>query len=139
MTASRTVRRRLAGGVLALLVGAGALAGCSADSGATTTVSTQQWLDTAEAPGVVVIDVRTPAEYAAGHVDGAVNIDVESADFATRVQQLDPEGAYALYCRSGNRSGAAADQMADLGFTDVTNLDGGVADLQAAGASIVTE
>lgn len=139
MSASRTVRRRLAGGVLAFMVGAGALAGCSSDQGATSTVSTQQWLEAAEAPGVTVIDVRTPAEFAAGHVEGAVNIDVQSADFATRVQQLAPEGAYALYCRSGNRSGAAADQMAALGFTDLTNLDGGVADLQAAGAPIVTQ
>lgn len=128
---------RLAGLALALALGAATLTGCSGQS-AGDTVQPTQWLQVAEEPGVTVIDVRTPAEYAAGHVDGAVNIDVESPDFAAQVQQLDPEGAYALYCRSGNRSAVAADEMADLGFEDVTNLDGGVADLQAAGAPIVT-
>ena len=71
--------------------------------------------------GTVVIDVRTPAEFAAGHLDGAVNIDVQSPDFEALVSQLDPAGSYYVYCRSGNRSGQAIDRMTALGFSDLTN------------------
>ncbi|HEY3333693.1 MAG TPA: rhodanese-like domain-containing protein [Candidatus Limnocylindrales bacterium] len=83
----------------------------------------------------VVIDVRTPAEFAAGHIAGARNIDVESGDFATQVAALDKGAAYLLYCRSGRRSALAADQMAAAGFKDI--VDGGGMDaLVAAGAPV---
>jgi len=84
-------------------------------------------------PNRVVIDVRTPTEYAAGHIAGAQNIDVEAADFGSRISTLDKKAAYLVYCHSGRRSGIAADQMAKAGFTDI--VDGGaMADLVAAGA-----
>ncbi len=83
----------------------------------------------------VVIDVRTPAEYAAGHLAGAQNIDVEAGDFGTRIASLDKSAAYLLYCRSGRRSAIAADQMASAGFKDI--VDGGGMDaLVAAGAPV---
>ena len=88
---------------------------------------------------VVVIDVRTPAEYAAGHLDGAINLDVESADFANRVGRLDTDGQYLLYCRSGSRAGAAASQMSGMGFTHVTNLGGIEAAATTTGLAVVTE
>ena len=68
-----------------------------------------------------VIDVRTPAEFAEGHLQGAINIDVQGAAFTDRVQQLDIEGTYVIYCRSGNRSTVAIEQMTDLGFKRLTN------------------
>jgi phage shock protein E len=71
--------------------------------------------------GTIVIDVRTPAEFASGHLDGALNIDVQSPDFAAQVSQLDPSATYFIYCRSGNRSGQAISQMANMGFGDMTN------------------
>ncbi len=83
----------------------------------------------------IVIDVRTPAEYAQAHVVGALNIDVESADFADRIAELDPEQPYLVYCRSGNRSALAAGQMADIGIKDIADA-GGLADLARAGAPI---
>ena len=80
-----------------------------------------------------VIDVRTPAEYAAGHIAGARNIDVEGADFASAIAALDKGAAYLVYCHSGRRSAMAAEQLAAAGFTDI--VDGGaMADLIAAGA-----
>ena len=82
-----------------------------------------------------VVDVRTPAEYAAGHVAGAVNIDVEASDFAERVAELDPEAPYLLYCRSGRRSAIAAEIMAEAGFTDIIDA-GGLEPLAEAGAPI---
>ena len=69
----------------------------------------------------MIIDVRTPAEFAGGHLDGAVNIDIQSPDFAGQIAGLDRNGSYVVYCRSGNRSGMAMAQMLDMGFTDVSN------------------
>ncbi len=81
----------------------------------------------------IVVDVRTPGEYAAGHVAGARNIDVEAADFSAQIATLDKSAAYLVYCHSGRRSAIAADQMATAGFTDI--VDGGaMPDLVAAGA-----
>lgn len=71
-----------------------------------------------------IIDVRTPAEYASGHVDGAINIDWEGTTFADEVAALDKNGVYVLYCRSGNRAGQAKAAMEQMGFTNVTNLGG---------------
>jgi 3-mercaptopyruvate sulfurtransferase SseA len=55
-------------------------------------------------PGLVVLDVRTPEEFAAGHIAGASNVDLNSATFATAVAKLDPKLPYFVYCHSGNRS-----------------------------------
>lgn len=85
----------------------------------------------------VLIDVRTPAEFAAGHIAGATNIDVEAADFATKIGSLDKGAAYALYCRSGNRSGAAMQAMLGAGFTQVFHLGGGIGAWQSAGQALV--
>ena len=82
----------------------------------------------------IVIDVRTPEEYASGHLDGALNIDVQSPDFAQQVSQLDPEATYFIYCRSGNRSGQAMSQMANMGFSNMTN--GGSVDEASATSGI---
>jgi rhodanese-related sulfurtransferase len=69
----------------------------------------------------IIIDVRTPGEFAGGHLEGALNFDVQSPDFAAQVNDLDPEGDYFIYCRSGNRSGQAISQMANMGFSSMTN------------------
>ena len=69
-----------------------------------------------------VIDVRTPEEFAAGHVQGATNIDVESGAFEAALAGLDKEAPFTIYCRSGRRSAIAADLMAKAGFTQVTDL-----------------
>lgn len=73
----------------------------------------------------VVVDVRTPAEYSQSHVDGALNIDLESGSFAQQTASLDKSKTYALYCRSGNRSAQAAQIMQQQGFTviDMGGLD----------------
>ena len=89
-------------------------------------------------PGTTIVDVRTPEEYAQGHLPGAVNIDVSGADFAQQVQALDPGAPYAVYCRSGNRSAAALQVMDQLGFTGAYHLGGGIAAWQDAGGEVVT-
>ena len=86
----------------------------------------------------VIIDVRTADEFASGHLDGAINIDVQEATFDTLVSELDPDASYIVYCRSGNRSGAAIDRMTELGFTDLTNGGGVENASQLTGLAIIT-
>src|SRR5512141_2536364 len=104
-----------------------ALAGCGGSAG-----SAIQKVGAADAVGMldsrVVIDVRTPTEYAAGHIAGAENIDVEASDFGSKIASLDKSAAYLVYCHSGRRSGIAASKMASAGFKDVVDV-GAMSDL----------
>lgn len=134
MTNTTLIKRMMA--VFAVL-GVLLVAGCSSGSSAVSTVDAQTFLASASQAGVTVIDVRTPEEFAAGHLDGAVNMNVEGPDFSAQIATLDTTGTVAIYCRSGRRSVVAADQMAGAGFTSIVNLDGGVSDLQSAGGRIV--
>ncbi|MGI9578614.1 MAG: rhodanese-like domain-containing protein [Microthrixaceae bacterium] len=81
--------------------------------------------------GRVVIDVRTPEEYEAGHVEDATLIDIQGPDFAAQIEDLDRDGEYVVYCRSGNRSAVATAQMQAVGL-DVLD-GGGLDDMVAAG------
>ncbi len=76
-------------------------------------------------PDVVILDVRTPAETSLGMIEGAEEIDFKAGDFADRVDSLDRDKTYLVYCRSGNRSGKACALMDELGFREVHNLEGG--------------
>lgn len=88
----------------------------------------------ANAPAdLIVLDVRTPQEFAEGHLDNATMIDFYEPDFASQLADLDPTQPYLLYCRSGNRSGQALTLMKDLGFTNVAEIDGGTNAWSAAG------
>ena len=87
-------------------------------------------------PGTIVLDVRTPAEYASGHLPQAQNIDIEGSDFATRIATLDKNATYAVYCRSGNRSGVALEQMTAADFTHIYDLAGGIGAWQAMGGTM---
>jgi rhodanese-related sulfurtransferase len=111
------------------VLAATALTSCS--SGASTKVDPAEAKTLIEG-GAGIIDVRTPQEYAEGHLSGALNIDVTAPDFADRVGELAKDVTYVVYCRSGNRSASAVDQMSDLGFTDLNDA-GGFADLANAG------
>ena len=87
------------------------------------------------APGAPVLDVRTPEEFAEGHLAGAVNVDVFAPDFAQQVQAMDlpTEEPVYLYCRSGQRSGSAAAILQSMGLTGAVNV-GGFDALVRAGA-----
>lgn len=87
-------------------------------------------------PNVTVIDVRTPEEFAEGHFARASLIDFYADDFRTKLEGLDRSGNYLIYCRSGNRSGQAADMMKELGFKKVADLDGGVIAWGEAGKAL---
>jgi len=119
-----------------LLLGAGA---CGSDDVPASPVSSESVGTSADpvpadealdriADGARVIDVRTPEEFDAGHLDGAINLDVQEGDFAERVSELPRDASYVVYCASGRRATGAVEQMAELGFSDVLN-GGGYADL----------
>lgn len=135
-----TLTSRAAALTLAALLAAGGLAACSSDSGAdaVTDVSVSESETILAEADVTVIDVRTPAEYATGHLANAVNIDVSADSFDSQVSELSKDGTYVVYCHSGNRSATATDRMAALGFTTIYNLEGGVTDWQANGGALVT-
>lgn len=86
----------------------------------TAACTTTEAIDTGSV--TAVIDVRTVEEFNAGHLEGALNIPVEIGDFAGTISELDPEGNYLVYCRTGRRSGLAIEQMTQLGFKNLSNL-----------------
>jgi rhodanese-related sulfurtransferase len=122
--------------VMALIASALLLAGCSSSSSATDLSVTEFSAKVAEA-GVITLDVRTPGEFAEGHIEGAQLIDFQSGNFENEISSLDKNATYAVYCRSGNRSGQAVKVMHDAGFHNVYNLNGGVIDWANAGLPLV--
>lgn len=84
------------------------------------------------ADGAKIIDVRTPEEFAAGHLRDAVNVDLSSPDFEERLAALDESASYVVYCASGNRAGTAIKSMREQGFDELIN-GGGCEDLAAFG------
>ncbi len=85
-------------------------------------------------PGALtILDVRTPEEFAEGHLHGALLYNFKSADFADKAAKLPRDAHYLLYCRSGHRSGLAAERLQQLGFTDIQQIGGGILAWQRAG------
>ena len=88
---------------------------------------------------VVVLDVRTVAEFTEGHIEGAILIDQGQSDFVEKAKATLPiEKKIAIYCRSGRRSANAAGKLADIGYKCV-NLKGGIIAWKDAGKPVVTE
>jgi len=73
----------------------------------------------------IILDVRTPSEYAQGHIPGAVNLDYY-ASFEASLSAFDKTKTYLVYCRTGNRSASAARLMLDNGFAAIYNMQGGI-------------
>lgn len=88
-----------------------------------------------QTPNAQVIDVRTPEEYKSEHIDKALNIDWLGDSFDTSVAKLDKSKPVFVYCKSGGRSAKASVKLAELGFTTIYNLQGGIMKWNAAGLS----
>lgn len=135
---------RLAVGALAVAAITG-LSACSSSAPATSSTSqasgqhlaASAFYTAIKEPGTILLDVRTPAEYTSGHLPQAQNVDIEAADFPTRIAALDKKATFAVYCRSGNRSGRALEQMAAAGFTHVYDLADGIGAWQTMGGTMV--
>jgi len=84
-------------------------------------------------PDFIILDVRTPEEFADGHLANAVNIDFYAKTFRDELTKLDKSQTYLVYCRSGARSLSSAQIMEGLNFKEVYNLSGGIIGWKAEG------
>ena len=84
----------------------------------------------------VILDVRTPEEFAAGHLPGAINIDVNEPDFEEKVKPLNPDQPYLVHCAAGGRSARACTKMGRLNFKTLVDLAPGFNGWKAAGKVI---
>jgi len=114
------------------------LSACGSSGGSVTNLNVSDFAKKVSDSSVVVLDVRTPGEFQEGHLQNAINVDYEGMNFAGEVNKLDKSKTYAVYCRSGRRSGLATEVMAKNGFKSVFNLNGGVIEWQNAGQQLVT-
>lgn len=89
------------------------------------TISIDEAYEIFTAKSAVFIDVRTAQEYDAGHIPGALLIDVNSDTFDEMIQKLDKNAVYVVYCRSGVRSARASQRINSFGFKKVYNVSGG--------------
>lgn len=96
-------------------------------------VAAQEFSQAVGKEGSTALDVRTPAEFAEGHIAGASLIDWNDPSFPSKVAELDKSKRYLVYCRSGSRSAQAVAAMRKMGFTDITELSGGIIAWEAAG------
>lgn len=85
-----------------------------------------------ELPGAPVLDVRTPGEFADGHLKNAINIDWNGNSFESEVSKISKEEPVFVYCLSGGRSHSAAEKMRSMGFKNVYELNGGIIKWRAA-------
>ena len=118
-----------------ILVALGFCSAIAANAGEFTSLSVTEFASAIKNDSVVVVDVRTPAEYKAGYIKGAQNIDMKSADFQTEAAKLDKKKKIAVYCRSGKRSKVASNALADMGY-QVIELNSGIMGWQNASMPI---
>ncbi|GAA4464972.1 hypothetical protein GCM10023093_16390 [Nemorincola caseinilytica] len=87
-------------------------------------------------PGVQLLDVRTPEEYAEGHLVNSRNLDHTGGVLEQNAHTLDKNRPVLVYCRSGKRSAAAATYLQQQGFKEVYNMKGGIQQWQSAGKPV---
>jgi thioredoxin 1 len=80
----------------------------------------------------VILDVRTPAEYADGYIGNALNVDYYKPNFKEEIKKLDKEKTYFVYCQAGGRSKSAYEVMKKEGFVNVFELNGGITEWQSS-------
>lgn len=88
-------------------------------------------------PDFVILDVRTPEEFADGHIERAINLDFYAGPFRDELEALDRDKTYLLHCRSGNRSSNTLNIMKELNFLEIYHMTGGSIEWQAEGLPMV--
>ena len=121
-------------GIAVVLFGVLMLNQNSAEGVTAQTISPNAYQSDFEATQHLLLDVRTPAEFNEGHIEGAVNIPVEA--LASRISEVPTNQPIVVYCRSGNRSAQAGDILTEAGYTDVYDM-GGIISWTSAGYPIV--
>ncbi len=129
---------KLAITLIIMTMSATQITGCNSSDNITS-VSAPEFDKEIKADSVVLLDVRTPQEYAEGHIDGALNINIQSDDFRQRAEkELSKDSTILIYCRSGRRSMEAAGILSELGYK-VVNLKGGIIEWKGDGLPVTTE
>lgn len=114
------------------------ISGCNGNDNIVS-VSAPEFNKEIKADTVQLLDVRTPGEYAEGHIEGALNIDVHSDDFRRMAEkELSKDSTVLVYCRSGRRSMDAAEILVLLGYK-VVNLKGGIIEWKEDGLPVTAE
>ncbi len=116
------------------------LVGCnnSSDDGTTVELITVEEMDSLLKLGEVkLIDVRTPQEFAQGHIESAINIDFRNENFEELIAKVDKTKPVAVYCGKGGRSGKCSSFMKKAGFTKIYDLDGGITEWKFNGKKVV--
>ena len=86
-----------------------------------------------------LLDVRTPEEFASGSIDGAINVDWNSTDFSKNVSTYDKSQPIFVFCKVGGRSSESAAKLAELGFKEIYNLEGGIMKWNASGHAVASD
>ncbi|MCX4264384.1 MAG: rhodanese-like domain-containing protein [Muribaculaceae bacterium] len=114
------------------------LSGCNSND-SIISVSAAEFQKEMKADSVQILDVRTPGEYAGGHIDGAININIQSDDFQdVAYKELSKNSTILIYCRSGRRSLDAAGKLTELGY-NVINLKGGIIEWEDCNLLVTTQ
>lgn len=101
-----------------------------------TSLPAEKFQEAIAQPDVILLDVRTPEEYAEGHLANSININYNDENFAAKVDSLDKTKHYEIYCRSGKRSGASLKLMQEKGIKNVHDLKGGILEWEAKGLPV---
>lgn len=83
-----------------------------------------------------VLDIRTPEEFAEGHIPNAKNVDFFSKSFRETLEKLDKDAPIVMHCQSGGRSGQALPIFKEMGFTKVFHMNGGFSAWSKAGLPV---
>ena len=89
-------------------------------------------------PNFVLLDVRTPKEFFARRIEGAINLDFYELNFNKELSKLDPSKTYLVYCKTGGRSASAQKIMFRMGFKKVYNMLGGTVDWKKVGLPMIS-
>ena len=111
--------------VLIALIFSGIAASCGQDKESKISLITASELNKAN-DSILLIDVRTPDEFASGHIQNSVNIDMRSDDFKEQIAALEKGQEIYLYCKKGGRSNSAAKMIEEMDFEKIYDLKGGI-------------
>ncbi len=121
---------------LALAIGGLSLSAAPGETNAVRRVSVDEFEKLWQAKTNVVLDVRTEKEFTAGHIPGATNLNLNSADFDEKLAKLDKTKTYLVHCAAGGRSARASEKMKRAGFQSVTDLPAGFRGWETAGKPV---
>lgn len=110
--------------IFALLISSLVMVGCSDATSTAQDLSPQQYVSQFTEANVshMLVDVRTPEEFASGHIAGAVNIPLDQ--ISSRLSEMPQDGTLVVYCRSGNRSAQAISILQQAGYAKLYDLGG---------------